>query len=383
LIDSHELAAWLRLLTTPGVSRGAARRLMAAFGGPRSVFDVPAAACATRFGAELSAALAVEPAGLAALHVATRRWLDEATADAPRHLVTLGDPGYPALLLETADPPLLLHAVGRLELLQAPAIAIVGSRHATPQGVDNARAFGRHLSQRGLAIVSGLALGIDAAAHEGALDGAGGTIAVVGTGLDIVYPARHASLAARIARDGLIVSEYPLGTESRALHFPQRNRVIAGLARGTLVVEAALQSGSLITARQALEAGREVFAIPGSIHAPQSRGCHRLIQQGAKLVATGDDVLEELKAIPGFGLSSLARPKPAVRASSSRVAGAHTLNTDTVLLAALGHDPTSLDVLSARTGCGASELGVRLLELELQGRVARLPGGRIQRRADG
>jgi DNA processing protein len=373
LIDSQELAAWLRLLQTPGVSRGVARRLMVAFGGPQSVFRVPAALRTARFGAELAGSLGQVPAGHAELLAVTLHWLDTAPPDAPRHIVTLGDPAYPSLLLETPDPPLLLHAVGRLALLKAPSIAIVGSRHATPQGRDNARAFGRHLSERGLAVVSGLALGIDAAAHEGALEGEGGTIAVVGTGIDIVYPARHAALAARIGRFGLMVSEYSLGTESRALHFPQRNRIIAGLSRGTLVVEAALQSGSLITARQALEAGRDVFAVPGSIHSPQSRGCHMLIQQGAKLVETGDDVVEELRGI--------SRPLPIASPGSRKMVGAHTSSNEDPLLAAMGHDPTSLDLLSERTGYGPAELGARLLELELLGRIARLPGGRVQRQA--
>ena len=226
---------------------------------------------------------------------ATCRWLESAASDAPRDIVVLGDPRYPVLLLETADPPLLLFTLGRVELLTAPSVAIVGSRGATPEGMDNARAFARFLSEHRLTIVSGLAMGIDGAAHEGGLAGPGSTVAFVGTGLDRVYPPRHAGLARRIAEQGLVASEYPLGMSARPESFPRRNRLIAGISRGTLVVEAALESGSLITARMALEEGREVLAIPGSIHSPQSRGCHRLIQDGAKLVECGADVLQELR----------------------------------------------------------------------------------------
>jgi DNA processing protein len=344
LQHDDELAAWLRLLATPSVGRADGRRLLAAHGSIEAVVDqLPAA-----------------PAELPALIASTRDWLD---ADPTRGIVSLADAEYPAALLQTADPPLLLYVHGRVELLGAPSIAIVGSRNPTPQGSDNARAFASHLSRAGFTIVSGLALGIDGAAHEGGLAGAGSTIAVVGTGLDSVYPRPHLQLAHRIASEGLLVSEYPLGTPSRALHFPQRNRIIAGLARGTLVVEAALRSGSLITARLAAEAGREVFAIPGSIHAPLSRGCHLLIKQGAKLVDAAEDVLEELR--PG----SAAAPAASPRAASDP------------LLDALGHDPVTLDALVARTGWPPSELNARLLELELDARVVRLPGGLFQRRA--
>ena len=206
---------------------------------------------------------------------------------------------------------------GRIELLQAPAVAVVGSRNPTPQGLDNARAFAAHLSQAGWVVVSGLALGVDAAAHEAALAGGAGTIAVVGTGLDVVYPGRHRALTARIAAEGLVVSEFAIGTPALAENFPIRNRIIAGLARGTLVVEAAVQSGSLITARLAAEAGREVFAIPGSIHSPTARGCHALIKQGAKLVESAADILEELPPLPGA-----ERRLGAGRAPGSRHPGA-------------------------------------------------------------
>jgi DNA processing protein len=307
-----------------------------------------------------------------ALFDATTAWL--AAAPTTRQVVTLGDASYPAALLETADPPLLLYLQGRLSLLGDPSLAIVGSRHATPAGLDNARAFAAHLSRAGLVIVSGLALGIDGAAHQGALEGAGstgGTIAVVGTGLDRVYPKRHHALAHRMSeRAGLMLSELPLGTPPLAPHFPRRNRIIAGLCLGTLVVEAAVQSGSLITARLAVECGRDVFAIPGSIHSPQSRGCHRLIKEGAKLVETADDILSELRW-PVRTESCAPAPAPDDAEDAA----------EDPLLAALGHDPVTLDALVARTGWPAAELQARLLELELEGRLARLPGGLFQRRA--
>jgi DNA processing protein len=258
-----------------------------------------------------------------------------------------------------------LYVQGRRELLSRPSIAIVGSRNASLQGVDNARSFAAHLSREGWTIVSGLAFGIDGAAHEGGLDGSSSTIAVVGTGLDRVYPARHRQLAHRIARDGVLISEFAPGTPPLPSNFPMRNRIIAGLSRGTVVVEAALQSGSLITARLAAEAGREVFAVPGSIHSPLSRGCHALIRQGAKLVESAQDILEELQ---GAGLA----PQSAVEAGTAP-------HRDPIL-EALGHDPVTLDALCARTGWSAQELSARLLELELEDRVARLPGGLYQRR---
>jgi len=360
-----DLPAWLRLLRTPGLGRDSARRLLAACGSPDAVFAAKPASLREWLGAPLVSALSVLPERHAEQVATTLAWLD---ADPTHHVLTLGDAAYPALLLETADPPLLLYAQGRLDLLGAPALAIVGSRNPSAQGVDNARAFAQHLSRAGVTIVSGMALGIDAAAHDGGLAGHGSTIAVVGTGLDRIYPARHRALAHRIAKDGLLLSEFDLGMPPLPENFPQRNRLIAGLSRGTLVVEAALPSGSLITARQALEAGRDVFAIPGSIHSPQSRGCHALIKQGAKLVDSADDILGELNWSPGAN----AAPTSIEAASGG---------ADDPLLAALGHDPVTLDALLARTGESAAAVNARLLELELEGRVARLPGGLYQRRA--
>lgn len=366
--DADEIAAWLRLLETPQVGRESARRLLAAFGSPQAILAASETQRKDVVGGGPARALTQPGDGHAELVALTQTWLDQ--TDGPlRHLVALGDPDYPSTLLETADPPLLLYAIGRIELLRSESLAIVGSRNPTPQGRENAQAFAEELGRAGLTIVSGLALGIDGAAHAGALDGPASTIAVVGTGLDRVYPKRHLELARRIAGEGLIVSEYSLGTPPLAPNFPQRNRIIAGLTRGTLVVEAALQSGSLITARLAVEAGREVFAIPGSIHAPQSKGCHALIKQGAKLVEAARDILEELRW-PGLGEAVGAPATP-------------TTSAEHPIVEAMGYDPISLDELVRRTGWSASELNVRLLELELDGVVARLPGQCFQRIGQG
>ena len=366
MIDEDELAAWIRLLESPGVGRESARKLLAAFGSPQAALSASPIARREVVGREAASQLGASSQTLDALIAATLAWLRDPQAPAPRDVVSLGDPRYPDDLLHTADPPVLLYTQGRIALLGAPSLAVVGSRNPTAQGVENARSFSAHLSRSGLTIVSGLALGIDAAAHLGGLDGESSTIAVVATGLDRVYPRRHLALAHRIAVEGLIVSEYALGTPALQNHFPSRNRLIAGLARGTLVVEAAVQSGSLITARLAAEAGRDVFAIPGSIHSPQARGCHALIKQGAKLVDRAEDILEELRmAGPGVGV-----PAPSPGQAPAR---------ETPLLEALGHDPVTLDALVARTGMSPSELSVRLLDLELAGHVARLPGQLYQR----
>jgi DNA processing protein len=383
MLSREELAAWLRLGTTPGISRGTARQLLAAFGSAERVLAADESTLRSLVGSDVVHVLKridpVDEAGLAA----TTRWLGTATT-AARDLVVLGDPRYPMALLQTADPPLLLFTLGRVELLSTPSVAIVGSRKASPQGCENAHYFAQFLSERQLTIVSGLAMGIDAAAHEGGLAGAGSTVAFVGTGLDRVYPARNRDLMWRIGDEGLVASEYPLGAVPLPDNFPRRNRLIAGLSQGTLVVEAALGSGSLITARMALECGRDVFAIPGSIHSPQSQGCHRLIQEGAKLVECGDDVLRELRVEPREGTQA-ARMSP--RQPSLFAAMAADVGTDdaaapdAALKAALGHDPVTFDALAARTGMASDQLAARLLELELSGVVRRLPGGLLQRRA--
>ena len=383
-MQRDDLAAWLRLVLTPGVGNETARRLLAAFGLPQAIFAQPASALRQLVSAAQANALLSEPEALANQLESTWNWLqtrDE--AGVRRALVTLGDGDYPDGLLTLEDPPLMLYLLGRADGLDqaiARGIAIVGSRNPTPQGEANARLFARHLAEAGLTVVSGLALGVDGAAHEGALLGAAGrsdglaTIAVVGTGLDRVYPARHRELAHLIAGHGLLVSEYPLGTPPTPSNFPRRNRLIAGLSLGTLVVEAALKSGSLITARLAAEQGKEVFAIPGSIHAPQSHGCHALIRQGAKLVESAQDVLEELR-LPGG--TPLIPEKIATDVHLTGTSGQN--DPHQALLEALGFDPVSLDALQARTGLDTARLQAALLELELDGQVARLPGGLFQR----
>lgn len=288
----------------------------------------------------------------------TLEWLQQPG----NHLLTLADSSYPQALLEIPDPPALLYAKGDLSLLHMPAIAVVGSRNASPQGEKNAEEFSASLSQHGLCIISGMALGIDGAAHRGALRTGGKTIAVVGTGLDIVYPARHRDLAHQIAQHGLIISEFALGTPSKPQNFPRRNRIISGLSRGCLVVEANVQSGSLITARLAAEQGREVFAIPGSIHSPLSKGCHQLIKQGAKLVDHTKDILEELHVHSLTQFSSQAER-----------------SEESPLLEAMGYDPVSMDILVERSGLTSDRLSAMLLVLELENQVTSLPGGRFQR----
>lgn len=357
-----ERAAWLRLLLTPGVGRATARQLLAAFGSAEAIWSGDEAAWQALTGPSRARALARLPDNWPAEADRLEAWLEEGR---DRHMLALGDPRYPALLLETPDPPLVLFVHGTIEALApSAALAVVGSRNPTPQGADHARRFSQALAEAGIAVVSGLALGIDGQAHEGALAAGGLTVAFVATGLDRVYPSRHRDLAHRIAEQGALVSEHPLGTPPMAPHFPQRNRLIAGLSQGTLVVEAALQSGSLITARLATEMGREVFAIPGSIHSPQSRGCHALIRQGAKLVESVDDILEELQW-------NKAAASPAPEDDSNSI--------QDPLLVAMGFEPIGLDALQDRTGLDTASLMARLLELELDGAVGRLPGGRVQR----
>jgi DNA processing protein len=331
--------------------------LLREFGSPEAILAAPRARLAAVVPDSVVTRLAT-PADPEAL-ARSLAWL----AEEGHQLVAWDDPDYPRALLELGHAPPALYFVGRRELLNRPALAIVGSRHATAQGADNARNFARALAAAGVTIVSGLALGIDAAAHEGALDGEGSTLAVVGTGLDRVYPARHRDLAHAIAARGGLISEFAPGTPPLEKNFPRRNRLISGLARGVLVVEAALQSGSLITARYAGEQGREVFAIPGSIHSPLAKGCHKLIREGAKLVETAQDILEELR------LPTPLQSAPAVPTSP-----------EGPLLAALGDDPVAVDTLVERTGMGADRLLAALTELELAGSVERVAGGLWQRR---
>jgi DNA processing protein len=337
--------------------------LLTQFGLPQHIFAAGHAALSAVVGKPLASALtAPSPARTRHLIDQTLHWLQ----DSRHHFLTLADPRYPQALLDIPDPPLALYAQGRLALLRAPAIAIVGSRNATAQGLINAEQFAAALSQAGFVVVSGLAMGIDAAAHVGALRHAGSTIAVLGTGIDMVYPARHRALTTRIADEACVVSEYALGTGALAANFPRRNRLISGLSRAVLVIEAAARSGSLITARVAAEQGRDVFAIPGSIHAPLSKGCHWLIQQGAKLVESAQDILEEIApAGPALAACSPARTAPAPLLAA--------------LLAALGFDPVDSDTLVARSGLDVAVLSAQLLELELLGYLEVLPGGNYRR----
>ena len=363
-VGDDEIADWLRLTEAPGIGPVAVRKLLERFGLPDAVLSAGREQLVRLLPSTTVDALRSAPsAELDALIERTRAW----TRESGHHFVTLADARYPAALLETADPPSVLYVKGRIELLTGSLLAIVGSRNATAQGAIDARRFAEAFAAAGHTIVSGLALGIDAAAHEGALAAGatgGSTIAVVGTGADIVYPASHRALAHRIADAGAIVSELPLGTTASAHQFPRRNRIIAGLSRGVLVMEAAARSGSLITARLASEAGRDVFAVPGSIHSPLSKGCHQLIRQGAKLVDSVDDILDEW---PGSKRPASVRPaRP-------------TAATDDVLASALGFDPITADELADRAGVTPARLSALLLDLELAGRVERLPGGRVRR----
>jgi len=355
MTDSGDLAAWIELSLVPGLGSTRFRSLLSAFGLPGQVLG------ATR--AQLSR---VVPESLAAGILERGRGpeVEKALRWAEGHgrtVLNLADAAYPRQLLETPDPPPLLYVAGKVDLLSAPALAVVGSRNATPQGLKNARAFAHALSDAGLAIVSGLALGVDSEAHLGGLEGRGSTIAVLGTGIDVVYPRRNLALAGEISARGAMVSEFALGTEPHAGNFPRRNRLISGLARGCLVVEAALDSGSLITARFAADQGREVLAIPGSIHSPLSKGCHALIKQGAKLVESAQDVLEEL-GMPAHSAGSVP-----------------TSGVDDEFLKNMGFDPCDIDELMSRSGLSAEAVSAMLLKLELDGKIAGLPGGLYQR----
>ncbi|WP_256080523.1 DNA-processing protein DprA [Massilia sp. YIM B04103] len=450
-LDYASLAAWLRLEQTPGLGRVSARALLDSYGSPQALFAAAAEAGGAAGGAELpdgamaapapaqppSTAAPVAAGGAAAMTAAVHgaaeaaafppsresrvpdpaparltarqaqvlaapasaalQRLSEATwawlQEPGNRVLSLHDPAYPPLLLQIADPPLLLYVKGRAELLQAPAVAIVGSRNASLQGEANAQRFAQALSAAGLGIVSGLALGIDAAAHRGGLAGGASTIAVIATGADRIYPRRNAALARQIAEQGCLISEFALGTPPRDHHFPRRNRIISGLARGVLVVEAAERSGSLITARQATAQNRDVFAIPGSIHSPLSKGCHILIREGAKLVDTVEHVLEEL----GWEASLLECPAAQLVGHAAANSVADTSDHADVatavaaprqwsacadrLLAALGHDPLPAGALAARLQLATSMVQAHLLALELAGAVERLPGGAFRRLA--
>jgi len=360
-VDSRA-EAWARLQLS-GVAPRPLVVLLRAFGGPEDVLAATPAQRRRHLPGNVAALLDAPPD--AARLEETLAWLSDPSHD----LVAWGDPDYPATLLEIGDPPPVLYCMGRREMLARPAFAIVGSRNATPQGCADAEAFAAALSAAGLAIVSGLALGIDAAAHRGGLAGAGSSIAVVGTGLDRVYPARNRDLAHELASRGLVISEFAVGTPPLKQNFPRRNRLVSGLSRGVLVVEATLSSGSLITARLAGEQGREVFALPGSIHSPFSKGAHQLIREGAKLVETAQDILDEL-AIP----SAASAPGQTNRAADEPPRAAKR-----AVIRALGHDPAPLETLAERTRLSIPDIVAILTELEIAGRVAPLPGGIWQR----
>jgi DNA processing protein len=351
------LKAWLALGLIRGLGGEGARRLLAAFGSPEAVFTASSHSLKAIVKADVAQQIV---AGVAdELFTPTLAWL----SDSNNHIVTLADGDYPQTLLNISDPPFLLYAKGNLALLNQAAIAVVGSRYATPQGANNATAFAKSLSASGLCVISGLAHGIDAAAHQGGLSERGGSIAVVGTGLDKVYPAANRGLAHELAQHGLLISEFALATPPLAGNFPRRNRIISGMSLGCLVVEASLQSGSLITARLAMEQGRDVFAIPGSIHSPQSKGCHALIKQGAKLVESAQDVLEELSGrIPSVSFASVADDP-----------------NSSPLLPHLGFDAVDIETLSQRSGLTVAALSAMLLTLELDGLICTLPGGLYQR----
>lgn len=368
---NSDLHNWLNLTLATGIGPRTQQQLLRAFGHPGAVFEAGLNAVAEAIGLEGAQSLFTgrQDVTQQALIEQTYAWANEPG----HHIITLADAAYPQRLLEAAGPPSLLYVNGNPAYLNNAAIAVVGSRNATPQGNENARAFSKVLADAGFTIVSGLALGIDAAAHEGALrsDTTSGTIAVVGTGIDRVYPASNRKLAHLITGNGCIISEFPLGTVAAASNFPRRNRLIAGLGQATLVVEAAPASGSLITARLAGELGRDIFAIPGSIHAPQYKGCHALIKQGAKLVECAQDILEELR--PQTTNSSNTLPNTEVTTNDA------TKAEHAPLLVALGHEPATLDQLIARSGLTADAVLAMLTELSLDGFVANLPGGRYQR----
>lgn len=384
--DQDDLAAWLQLTLTDGVGSHTARELLALFGLPDQILSAGFSSLQKCVAEKIALALSGRPDD------AMQSQIDKtlAWAELPgNHILTLADARYPRALLSIADPPPLLYAKGRTELLSLAGVAIVGSRNATAQGMQNAERFAHALSAAGLCVISGLALGIDAAAHAGACSsasGQGSTIAITGTGLDLVYPAKHRALAHQIAEQGCLLSEYPLGTAAIASNFPRRNRLISGMSLGVLVVEAALQSGSLITARSALEQGREVFAIPGSIHSPLAKGCHQLIRQGAKLVESAQDILEELNLAAddrrrGLMLTDASHDTAdgSIQHLDVEASVAASDQATIKVMQATGHDPASVDQLVERTGLTAADIQAALLVLELERKFERLSDGRYQK----
>lgn len=362
-----DTASWVALSLVQGLGSVTFCQLLLRFQSPQAILD--ASFSALRESVDKTVAEGIQQAKAHPKLAETLQWL----AQPGNHLITLADADYPKRLLDIAQPPPVLYAKGHRETLRRPGLALVGSRHATPQGEATTEAFAESLCQAGFSIISGLALGIDGAAHRGALKASGATIAVVGTGLDIVYPARHKALAHQIAQQGLLLSEYPLGTPSIAHNFPRRNRIISGLSEGCLVIEANIDSGSLITAKCAIEQGREVFAVPGSIHSPVSKGCHALIKQGAKLVESTDDILSELTHITRSTLLQTNRTDDTSACLANLPEEAQTV------LTGMGFDPTYTDQLADRTGLSASQVSSMLTLLELEGLISTLANGQFQR----
>jgi DNA processing protein len=372
MLVCDDALAWITLTRTPALN---AANVLAALERLETASGIVAASEALRERAGIPAAardfLRQIGCGPDAVE---RKWLQNER----HHLLPITDPRYPKLLRSLTDCPIALYVAGNIDALCDPQLAVVGSRNPTPQGRDTAFDFAHYLAQRGLAITSGLAQGIDAAAHRGALAAQGITVAVLGNGIDVMYPRGNRNLSEIIERHGALISEFPLGTAPRRAHFPRRNRIIAGMTLGTLVVEAANRSGSKITARAANDCGREVFAIPGSIHNPLSRGCHELIKQGAKLTETPDDILSELNFSAFFANDSRAAATGAKRNSGpSGMDKEHK-----ILLDALGFDPADLDMLVVRTGFKPEAVSSMMLILELEGHVQAAPGGRYSRVAN-
>ncbi len=367
MVPDRRLRAWVDLASVEALGNRDLHRLLTAFGSPEGVFDATVASLSSHVSAVLAQEIRGGNGG-AERAAAAIDW----AAEPGNHLLTWDDPDYPKALLDIGDAPCLLYYKGRRDLLNAPALAVVGSRNASPSGTRTAEEFAEALAAAGLTIVSGMALGIDSAAHRGAMRAGplgGSTVAVVGTGIDRIYPPRNRTLAHQIAEQGGLLSEFALGTPPVMHNFPRRNRLISGLARGVLVVEAALGSGSLITARCAGEQGREVFAIPGSIHSPTSKGCHKLIREGAKLVETASDILDELQWKSGRAVAGVAPQQRSIEPAPETAD----------LLLALGFDPVTPDELAGRLAWPIERLTPLLLELELSGAVGQTAGGRFQR----
>lgn len=365
----QDVESWLRLGLTEGVGGGALRQLLVAFGDPDRVLAASRSALESVVKKSVAASVFLRKVDEERF-VKTLKWLENPL----NSLITLADPDYPKLLLNISDPPPILYFKGQRQFLVRPAVAMVGSRNATPQGLANANAFAEAASNAGFCIISGLAQGIDTAAHQGGLRGISSSMAIVGTGLDLVYPSKNHELAHKLADEGGLISEFPLGTPAMSRNFPRRNRIISGMCHACLVVEATLYSGSLITARLALEQGREVMAIPGSIHSPLSKGCHALIKQGAKLVENIQDILDELHYQP----QPVSRPESVV--DDGNEAEVQTEENDNAeLLMYFGYDSTDIDTLCARSGLTVETVSAMLLSLELEGRIGSLPGGKYQR----